>query len=128
MPQAEMFSSCRAAAQHSIMGTEDPRTSGHWRSLVPLAALESRRRLAVEVDGTWVAALVLQDRIVAFEDLCTHEAVPLLDGDVEGTEIRCPFHGARFCLLTGAALSRPAIAPLRTFPTRTRDGWLQILT
>jgi len=44
----------------------------------------------------------------AIEDICTHDGAELTGGAIEGTEIICPRHGARFCLRTGEALSPPA--------------------
>ncbi len=41
----------------------------------------------------------------AIEDVCTHDGAELTGGAIEGTEIICPRHGARFCLRTGEALT-----------------------
>ena len=37
----------------------------------------------------------------------------------------CPLHGARFDLATGKCLGGPH-APLRVFPLRSADGWLEV--
>ena len=42
----------------------------------------------------------------------------LAGGLIEGTEIICPRHGARFCLRTGQAMSPPAYEPIKAFETR----------
>jgi len=52
----------------------------------------------------------------ATADTCTHEQWSLgEDGDLEGEEIVCPLHMARFDLRTGRALCLPATAALQTF-------------
>jgi 3-phenylpropionate/trans-cinnamate dioxygenase ferredoxin subunit len=50
----------------------------------------------------------------------------LTGGSVEGDEIVCPRHGARFSIRTGEALSAPAYEPTETFPVRIDDGEVQV--
>jgi len=77
-----------------------------------------------EADGRFVAVYNIGGDLYAIEDLCTHDGNPLADGPVEGTEVICPRHGARFCLRTGAALSPPAYEAVPTFAVQVRDGRL----
>jgi 3-phenylpropionate/trans-cinnamate dioxygenase ferredoxin subunit len=62
----------------------------------------------------------------AIEDICTHDGAELTGGEIEGAQIICPRHGARFCLRTGEALTPPAYEPVRVFATRIDDGRLWI--
>jgi 3-phenylpropionate/trans-cinnamate dioxygenase ferredoxin component len=62
----------------------------------------------------------------AIEDICTHDGAPLTGGDIEGDEIICPRHGARFCLRTGAALTPPAYEPVRVYETKIENGHLWV--
>ncbi len=79
-------------------------------------------RKLVEIDGVRVAVFNLDGEFYAIEDVCTHDGGPLVEGDiVNGCEIRCPRHGARFDIRTGAALSMPAFTPTESFETRI-DG------
>lgn len=79
-----------------------------------------------EVEGRFVAVYDIAGERFAIEDRCTHDGNPLADGPVEGFELICPRHGARFCLRTGAALSPPAYEPVMTFALAVRDGRLVI--
>lgn len=79
-----------------------------------------------EVEGRFVAVYDVAGERYAIEDVCTHDGNPLSDGPVEGHEVICPRHGARFCLRTGVALSPPAYEPVSTFPVEVRDGRLVI--
>ena len=56
------------------------------------------------------------------DGLCTHEAVHLADGIVEGNTIECPRHTSVFDFTTGEVDSPPAYENLQTYPTRVRDG------
>lgn len=86
----------------------------------------------VEVDELQVAVFNLGGDLFAMEDVCTHDGSPLLgcglatDVLVQGDEIMCPRHGARFCIRTGEALSPPAYEPISMFPVRILDGIVQI--
>ena len=64
----------------------------------------------------------------AIEDVCTHDGAELTGGAVEGTEIVCPRHGARFCLKTGEALSPPAYEPVRVYPTKIEGDRVWVRT
>ena len=50
----------------------------------------------------------------------------LTGGQVEGDEIVCPRHGARFCIRTGEALTAPAYEPTSKFPVRVENGEIQV--
>ena len=58
---------------------------------------------------------------VAFSDVCTHVGGPLSEGDLEGTEVTCPWHGSVFSVQTGAVIRPPARSPVRTYQVQI-DG------
>ncbi|CAM5245833.1 Bifunctional 3-phenylpropionate/cinnamic acid dioxygenase ferredoxin subunit OS=Streptomyces alboniger OX=132473 GN=CP975_05095 PE=4 SV=1 [Streptomyces alboniger] len=59
----------------------------------------------------------------ATADTCTHEKWSLgSDSDLEGCEVTCPLHMARFDIRTGEALCFPATVALRTYATEIDDG------
>lgn len=57
----------------------------------------------------------------ALDDTCTHETASLADGWIEGTEVECPVHSARFCLKSGTALCMPATVDARTHRIEVAD-------
>lgn len=77
-------------------------------------------------DGRPIAVFNVGGRFYAIEDRCSHEDESLSWGMVEGEQVICPRHGARFSLATGAALTPPAYEPVATFPVRTVDGMVQV--
>ena len=53
-------------------------------------------------DGdTAIAVFNIDGELYAVEDICTHDGGELAGGDIEGVEVECPRHGARFDLRTG---------------------------
>ena len=60
------------------------------------------------------------EEFFAVEDICSHAAVPLSEGDVEGCTVECWLHGSRFDLRTGKPTGLPATEPVATFPVEVR--------
>ena len=46
--------------------------------------------------------------------------------DVDGDQIECPRHGARFCIRTGEVMAPPAYEPVAKFPVRVENGEVQV--
>ncbi len=97
-----------------------------WTKVCPLAELGPGARRTVELDGVLALVVNVDGRPFAIEDVCTHDGAPLGDGAIEGDQVVCPRHGARFCLRTGAALAPPAYSPTACFPTRVVDGVVEV--
>jgi 3-phenylpropionate/trans-cinnamate dioxygenase ferredoxin subunit len=74
--------------------------------------------LAVDVDGTGVAVVHTGEDWYAIDDECSHAAIPLSEGDVEGCEIECWLHGSRFDLRTGKPSGPPATEPVAVYPVK----------
>lgn len=61
-------------------------------------------------------------------DLCTHEEWSLgSDGDLEGDEVVCPLHMARYNVRTGKALCFPAMTDLRTFEVQVEGDEVYVV-
>lgn len=76
----------------------------------------------VRIDGERVAICNVEGTLYAVEDRCTHDDAPLGEGELEGCEIECPRHGARFDVRTGKVTLPPAVYPIETYPLEIRDG------
>ena len=60
------------------------------------------------------------------DDVCTHDGASFETGDLDGTEIECPRHGARFDVTTGRATCLPAIVPVKAYPVEVENGEIRI--
>ena len=76
----------------------------------------------VEVDGLLVVLVNLDGEFYAIEDVCTHDGGPLGEGKLDGHQLICPRHGARFDVRTGDALTLPAFEPAPTYEVRLENG------
>ena len=97
-----------------------------WITVVSVEGLAPGEWRGVGMDDTQIVVFNLDGQYYAIEDVCTHDGGQLTGGTVEGDQIVCPRHGARFCLRTGAALSAPAYEPINTFPVRIENGMVQV--
>jgi len=80
----------------------------------------------VDLDDVQVAIFRLQGELYAIEDVCTHDGGILTGGEIQGREVVCPRHGARFDITTGAVTAPPAYEDVYSFPLRVQDGRIQL--
>ena len=97
-----------------------------WVTVAQTEQVAPGERWVIDIDDTQIVVFNLDGQYYAIEDVCTHDGGQLTGGAVEGDQIICPRHGARFCIRTGAALSAPAYAPTITFPVRIENGAVQV--
>jgi len=87
-----------------------------------LADVPHDEALAVTIDRYDVAVARNGDEVFALQDLCSHAAVALSEGEVEDCTVECWLHGSRFDLRTGKPTGLPATEPVATFPVEIRNG------
>ena len=79
-----------------------------------------------EVGDRAIAVCNVGGQLFAVDDVCTHDEGSLEQGELEGFEIECPRHGARFDVRTGAAKVLPAVLPIETFGVRVQGEDIEI--
>lgn len=84
--------------------------------------------LSYALDGKNIAVCNVEGSFYAIEDVCTHDGAPLDQGILQGNIITCPRHGATFDVTTGAALSMPAVVPVKTIPLEIESEVIYIQT
>lgn len=104
--------------------------SDGWLSAGSIDELPAGRvRLLVdEANEIRIAVCNVDGQYYAIEDVCTHDGGPLDQGDLEGDEIECPRHGARFNVRTGAATCMPAVMGVQTFPIKVEGDQILVKT
>ena len=65
----------------------------------------------VEVDGKEVLVANVGGKYFAISDRCGHMNALLSMGNLKGSTVTCPFHGAPFDITTGKKLSEPILSP-----------------
>ena len=72
--------------------------------------------LGVTIGAYDVAVAGHDGEYFAVQDLCSHAAVALSEGEVEDCTVECWLHGSRFDLRTGQPTGLPANRPVATYP------------
>ena len=97
-------------------------TMPEWTDVCPESELTPGNYKVVDVDDVLIAVFNIDGEYHAMEDNCTHDGDCLTGGEVDGDEIICPRHGARFSIRTGEALTPPAWEPVATFPCKIENA------
>lgn len=99
--------------------------AGGWRPLMPVSSLNGSPR-RVEVDGVGMVLHRDGDVVLAVGERCPHLGAPMSDGWVDRGRVVCPWHGSRFECGSGDVIRGPATASLPSYPTRIRDGMIEV--
>lgn len=76
----------------------------------------------VRMEGKPVVLGGVGGRIHAMGGVCKHAQALLEEGELEGTKVECPLHGAIFDITTGRVLGPPATVAEPTFDVRVEGG------
>jgi nitrite reductase/ring-hydroxylating ferredoxin subunit len=92
-----------------------------WKYVGDADEVMEETPLSATVDGRSIGVYLLNGKYYALEDVCPHAEALLSQGFVEGEEIECPLHGARFHIPTGKCTREPADRDLACYEVR-REG------
>lgn len=92
-----------------------------WTDVGAADELSEDTPLPAVVGGRNVGVYLLGGRYYAMEDVCPHADALLSQGFVEGDEIECPLHGARFHIPTGKCTREPGNRDLACYEAK-REG------
>ena len=80
----------------------------------------------VEAGGKTIALFNVDGDYYAIDDTCTHKGGPLSEGELDGKEVTCPWHGAVFDVTTGELLGPPAMEGVACYKVRVSGNSIEI--
>jgi nitrite reductase/ring-hydroxylating ferredoxin subunit len=80
----------------------------------------------VNIKGKEIALFNIEGSFFALDNACTHEEGPLAEGDIEGYEVTCPWHGAKFDIRTGEVLCAPAYGDATRYNVRVTGADIEV--
>jgi 3-phenylpropionate/trans-cinnamate dioxygenase ferredoxin subunit len=95
-----------------------------WHDVAAVADLSDDVPLTVTVGGSQIGLYSLDGKYYGLEDVCPHAYALLSQGFVDGDEIECPLHGARFHIPTGKCTKEPGGRDLACYEVRPEGGRL----
>ena len=94
---------------------------GRWVKVAETTDVAPGTALEVDLDGRTIALFNVDGAIHAIDGTCTHLGGPLAEGELDGTVVTCPWHGACFDVRTGEVLGPPAPENVAAFGVQV-DG------
>ena len=91
-----------------------------------LDELQPGQTKLVSNEGTEVVLCNVDGQYYAVDNFCPHMGAPLCEGELDGSDLWCHFHGASFDVKTGDVLTPPAYENLKCFPVRLTDEGIEI--
>jgi len=83
-----------------------------------VADLKEDGAISVVLGDDEIAIVKTEGEVFAIRDWCSHAAVPLSEGEVDGFTIECWLHGSCFDLRTGRPTAMPATEPVPVYPVK----------
>jgi 3-phenylpropionate/trans-cinnamate dioxygenase ferredoxin component len=87
-----------------------------------LSDLPEEGAIGVEIAGLPVAVVRAGGEVYALHDVCSHEEVPLSEGEIYDHTVECWLHGSCFDLRTGKPTGPPASKPVATYKVKIDGG------
>ncbi len=87
-----------------------------------LKSLPPGKSVCVDIGGEKVALFNVNATVHAIADTCSHRGGPLSEGEIDGTTVTCPWHGACFDLKSGAALGPPATQGVKRYEVTVKGS------
>lgn len=84
--------------------------------------------MMAEAGGKQVAVFNVDGEFHAMGGECTHQGGPLGEGELEGSVVTCPWHGARFDVTTGTVKAFPAPTSVESYPVTVEgdEVWVDV--
>ena len=92
----------------------------------PTAAIPDGKAAAFDVGEKRVAIFNVGGSFFAIDDTCPHAGASLSEGIVEGDEVECPWHSARFKIKSGAVTSPPSEEGVAKYNVRVTGDAIEV--
>lgn len=80
----------------------------------------------VEAGGFKIGLFNVGGVFYAMDNACTHAGGSLGEGFLDGDQVECPLHGARFDVKSGEALSAPAFEKAASYKVRVNGSDIEV--
>jgi len=84
------------------------------------------QRIFIAIGEENIVVFNIAGKLFAIGDVCTHDGGPLGEGELDGYQVVCPRHGARFDVRNGKALTLPAVVDTPYYPVRINGSEIEV--
>jgi 3-phenylpropionate/trans-cinnamate dioxygenase ferredoxin subunit len=96
--------------------------STDFQHAIAVGDLADPGTMMLEIDERLVVLVHAAGEFYCIDDVCTHDGGPLSDGELQGCQLICPRHGAKFDVRNGQAMTFPAIRATAAHEVKVDDG------
>jgi nitrite reductase/ring-hydroxylating ferredoxin subunit len=77
--------------------------------------VQEGKMVHITAGGKEIVVIKLDGNYYAMDDVCTHAGAELHEGELNSSELTCPWHGAKWDIKTGSLISFPQkLKPLQS--------------
>jgi len=80
----------------------------------------------IEAGEREIALFNISGTFYAIDNACTHVGGPLVEGEIVGDEVVCPWHGSAFRIPTGEVRTPPAATGVNSYNVRVIGNNIEI--
>ncbi|MBI3373661.1 MAG: non-heme iron oxygenase ferredoxin subunit [Betaproteobacteria bacterium] len=95
-----------------------------WHDVAAPDQVSDDAPITVKVGEHDIGIYALNGRYYALDDVCPHAYALLSQGFIDGEEIECPLHGAKFHIPSGKCTKEPADRDLACYAVKLEGGRL----
>ena len=100
--------------------------SADYQAVLPVESVEENKLYRVMASGVPVVLVRQGSQFYALSATCPHAGGPLDEGELQGDVVQCPWHGSRFRLRDGRALTGPATSRAPRYEVRVSNGQVEL--
>jgi nitrite reductase/ring-hydroxylating ferredoxin subunit len=97
-----------------------------WTRVAGVQEIPPGKAKQATVGGKTLAVFNVGGTFYAIDDTCPHRGAPLWEGTLAGSEVTCPWHGARFDVTSGAHLCPPARSGVTAYKVQVVGDEVQV--
>jgi len=98
----------------------------NYQRVFAATELEPNSSRVVTLEGIEVVVCNAGGTYYTVINKCTHQGSSFEGGRIRNCFLSCPLHGARFDLRDGSTKGQLTTVPLKTFPTRVVDDFVEV--
>ncbi len=87
--------------------------------------LENGQAKIVRLDGRNIALFRVNNEYYAVANTCLHRGGPLGEGELDGHQVTCPWHGWKFDVRDGSFTVIPTLR-VKTYQVKEEDGMILV--
>lgn len=95
-------------------------------AVADVSEVPNGQRIFLSIGEENIVVFNIAGRFFAMGDVCTHDGGTLGEGELDGYQVICPRHGARFDVRSGKALTLPAVTDAPYYPVRVNGSDIEV--